>query len=122
MRIALDPDLLLRPAMLGDHVTQGAGGIGAGLIDPDADVADDRRVLCLPQVGRAGKQGHPPVASQPEALEEAEAEGVVTREVEHALLLEEQDTGETARLQRTDGCVAPPAEFGSCKVDRHGSP
>ena len=122
MRIALDPDLLLRPAMLGHHVTQGAGGIGAGLIDPDADVADDRRVLCLPQVGRAGEQGHPPVASQPEALEEAEPERVVTREVEHALLLEEQDAGETARLQRTDRRVATPVEFGSCKVDGHGSP
>ena len=122
MRIALDPDLLAGPAMLGHHVAQRTGGIGAGLIDPDADVVDDRRMLRLPEVRRTGEQGHPPVASEPEALEEAEAERVVTREVEHALLLEEQDAGETARLQRTDRRVATPVEFGSCKVDGHGSP
>ena len=122
LRVALDPDALAGAAVFGHHVAERASGIGAGLVHPDSDVLDDRGVLRLPEVRRAGEQGDPPVAAEPEALEEAEPEGVVAGEVEHALLLEEQDAGEAALLQRANGRVAAPVELGLRKVDGHGAP
>ena len=79
-------------------------------------------VLCLPEVRRAGEQRHLPVAAEPEALEEAEPEGVVARQVVHAFLLEEQDAEEAAPLQRADHRVASLIELVPRKVDRHAPP
>ena len=110
------------PAVRGHDVAQGAGGIGAGLVHPDADVLDDRGVLRLPEVRRTGEQGRPPVAAEPEALEEAEPEGVEAGQVVHALLLEEQDAREAARRQRPDRRRAAPVEFVRREVDRHRPP
>ena len=112
VRVALDPDALAGDAVPGHHVAEGCGGVGARLVHPDADVLDDRGVLRLPEVRRAGEQGDAPVAAEPEALEEAEAEGVVAGEVEHALLLEEQDAGEAALLQCGNRCVAAAVKLG----------
>ncbi len=120
--VALDADQGASTAVPGDHIAERASRVRAGFVDPDADVLDDRGVLRLSQVRRAGEQGHPPVAAEPEALEEAEPEGVVAGQVVHALLLEEQDAEEAAPLQRADHRIASLVELVPREVDRHAPP
>ncbi len=88
--IGLDAEPLAGGAEIPKHVAQLIGRAGAGLVGPDADVLDDRGVPGLPQIGGAGQERQPPIGSEIEALEEAEAERVVAGEVVHALLLEHQ--------------------------------
>ena len=65
-----------------------------GLVCPDADICDRRRVTRLPKVGRAGQQRGAAIGADIEALEEAEAERVVARQPIHAVLREEQQAVE----------------------------
>ena len=86
--LVFDAELLARGNAWRQDGAQLEGRIGVGPVDPDADVLDDRGVLGLAQVGRAGEQHQGAVGTEIEALEEDVAEGVVAGQVEHALLTE----------------------------------
>jgi hypothetical protein len=88
---------------------------------PDADVLDVGGVLRLPQVGRAGQQHHAAVGAQIQTLEKDVAERVVAGQVIHALLTEDQQPVEPARLHQRDGAFAPAGQFGFGEMQRHAS-
>ena len=96
MGVVLDAEPLAGQALLRQQRAQLLGRIAALAVDPDADVLDDRGVLRLAQIGRAGQQDQIAVGAQHEALEEAVAEGVVAGQPVHALLLEHQKSVELA--------------------------
>ncbi len=105
--LPLDAEPLSLAAVRRQDLAQLLRGPRVGCVHPDADVLDDRGVLCLQQVGRAGEQGQSAIGAEIEALEIDIAEGVVAREVVHALLPEHQ---ETIELRLRHGCNrAPPA-------------
>ena len=81
-------------AEAGKHVLELESRLGAVRIGPDADIPDDRGVLGLAEVGRTGQKREPAVAPQIEALEKAEAEGVIAGQVIHAFLLKHQQAVE----------------------------
>ena len=93
--VELDAEAAAR-ADVREHRLQIVGRVGAFAVLPDADVGDVGGVLGLAQVGRAGQQRDAAVAADIEALEEAEAEAVVTGEPIVALLREQQQPIEPA--------------------------
>jgi hypothetical protein len=93
--------------------------IGASLIGPDADILDDRGVQGLAQVGSAGQEGKPAVGTEIEALEEAEAEGVVAGQIVHALLVKHQDAVEPLLLKSLDDPGNPIPVFATFEMQRH---
>src|SRR4026209_1801702 len=116
--VVLDAESLAGRTEIPKHVAQLVGGTGAGLVGPDADVLDDRRVPGLPKVGGTGQKRKPPVGAEVEALEEAEAERVIAGEVVHALLIEHQEAveilpDELARDLVDAGAVLRPVEMQS---------
>ena len=98
-------------APLAQDLLQILGRARLRVIDPDADVLDDRGLLRLAQVGRAGQERHGPVPPQVEALEEDIAEGIVSRQVEEALLPEDQEAVEAAFGHHLAGARAAARQF-----------
>ncbi len=76
LRVVLDPEPPPCPEIV-EHPRKIPRGLGVGGVLPDADVGDVGRALRLPQVRRARQQRRAAVGADIEALEEAEAEGVV---------------------------------------------
>ena len=76
-------------------------------------------MLCLAQVSRAGEQRELSVNAEIEALEEAEPEGVITREVVHRLLLEHQQAVELLLFHRGDGGLDAAGVFGAVEMQCH---
>ena len=108
VRLPLDAEPGAAAAVLfQDRPQVGPRRVGVGQVHPDSDVLDHRGDARLAQVGRARQERHRPVGVEVEALEEAEAEGVVAGQVVHALLAEEEEPVEPAPGHRVDG--APPA-------------
>ena len=108
-------------AELREHRLQVQLRPGIGRVLPDADVFEDRSELGLAQVRRAGQQRHPPVGPEPEALEKAETERVVAGEIEHALLLEDQQTVEAGRSRRFGRGALTPGELFLAEMDGHAA-
>ncbi len=90
VRLVLDAEALARKAELRCESLEVEGRIGIGRVLPDADVLDRGGMLRLAQIGRSGEERHAPVRGHDQALEEAEAEGVVARQPIHGFLLEQQ--------------------------------
>ena len=118
--VELHPDPFAGRAVTGRHLPQLARRVAPRLVHPDPDILDHRRVLRLAEVRGAGEEGHAPVPPEPQALEEAEPEGVVAGEVEHALGLEHEEAGETAGVHRPAGGGAAGRELFGGKVNGHG--
>ena len=120
--IGLDAEPLAGGAEIPEHVAQLIGRAGAGLVGPDADVLDDRGVPGLPQIGGAGQERQPPIGSEIEALEEAEAERVVAGEVVHALLIEHQEPVQLLLLARSRVTLSMRARYSALSKCKANSP
>ncbi len=118
----LDTDALTAAAVIRHHVAQFAGRIRPLAVGPDADVLDHRGETRLALVGRARQQGQGAVGAQIHALEHAVAAGVITGQVIHALLAEDQETVEPGLAHLRAG--APPAvgKFLAGEMKRHRPP
>ncbi|KAI9881692.1 MAG: hypothetical protein M1823_006597, partial [Watsoniomyces obsoletus] len=83
-------------------------------------VLDRRGVLGLAEVGGAGEKRHAAVGEDHEALEEAEAEGVVARQPIHALLLEQEHRVEPLAGHGGEQRLAAAGEFDGGEMQGHG--
>ena len=117
--VELHPDPLSRRVVAGRRLPKLARRVAPRFVHPDADVLDDRRMARLAEVRGPGEEGHAPVPTEPQALEEAEPEGVVAREVVHALRLEHEEARETALLHRPAGRLASGRELLAGEMNRH---
>ncbi len=106
--------------MLIKDLAQVDGGIVTRRIGPHPDVLDDGGVLRLAQIRRPGQQRETPARGQHQALKKAEAEGVESREVEHALLTEHQQRVQAPRIHRGQRRIPPRIELFPSEMNRHG--
>ena len=97
--MALNAELLGLGTQAFQHILQLCGRLGTRRIRPDADILNDRSLLRLSQIRRAGQQRQLAIGTQIEALEKAETEGVISGEIIHALLLKHQQPVEPLRVE-----------------------
>ncbi len=114
--LRFDAEPFAGSAETGKHVAKLIGRPRALSIGPDADVADDRGVLRLAQIGGARQQSKPALGPEIEALEEAEAEAVIAGQVIHALLLEHQQAIKPGRLERGANLRDPRVIFAALEM------
>ena len=117
--LELDAEPLAAAAMLVEDRLEPGGRGRAGLVDPDADVGDDRGVPRLAQVRRPRQQGQGAVGAEIEALEEHEAEAVIPGQVEHALLAEHQQPVQSRRFHGLHRRPPPPGQLAFAEVQGH---
>ena len=101
------------------HRGEVARRLGLGAVLPDADVGDIGRMLRLPEIGGAGQQRRATIRADIEALEEAEAEGVVAGEPVVAFGREQQRAVELLRGEGFEHAGLAGGHFGGGEVDGH---
>jgi hypothetical protein len=117
--IGFNAELFATPAQADDHIFQLRRRFGAGHVGPNANVLDDRCVLRLAQIGGASEKRQPAVGSEIQALKEAKAEGVVTGQVIHALLMEHEQSVKPALLKGFDDLGRAVLVFTAFEVQCH---
>ncbi len=120
--LVLDAEPRAPGAALLEDGAERLGRVRALLVDPDADVLDDRGVARLAQVRGPGEQGEGAVGAEVETLEEDVVEGVVAGEVIHALLAEHQQAIEAPRRHRRQRRLAALGELLGGEMKRHVVP
>src|SRR4029077_651893 len=121
LRLIFGADALARKAELSRERLQLGGGLGVLRVFPDADILDERGPARRAQIGRAGEKRHASVELHDEALEEAEAEGVISREPIEALLGKEEHGVEAVCLHRGLQPLEPLRKFGASEMQSHES-
>jgi hypothetical protein len=109
--LELDADALASQPEIARQSEQILRRIGIAAVLPDPDIGEVRGVLRLAIIGGAGQQRHGAVGLHDQALEEAEAEGVVAGEPEHRFLLKQEEGVEAVALHGGEQRVAAAAEF-----------
>ena len=117
--IELHPEPGAPEPQLVEQRPQIAGGVHALGVLPDADVLDVRGMPRLAEIREPCEQGHATVGLHDQALEQAEAEGVVAGEPVHGLLLEAEQRVEPGTADGRRGALAPSRHLFGAEMDRH---
>ena len=117
--IELHPEPGAPEPQLVEQRPQIAGGVHALGVLPDADVLDVRGMPRLAEIREPREQGHATVGLHDQALEQAEAEGVVAGEPVHGLLLEAEQRVEPGTADGRRGALAPSRHLFGAEMDRH---
>ena len=117
--IELHPEPGAPEPQLVEQRPQIAGGVHALGVLPDADVLDVGGMPRLAEIREPREQGHAAAGVHDQALEQAEAEGVVAGEPVHGLLLEAEQGVEPGVADRRRRAPAPFRHLFGAEMDRH---